>query len=78
MRGKAEFKTMDLNKLPTSDVGCEFLDSPATLRAVIGYAKAVNGRKMTVVRHDNTAEIRNQPRLASTTSHFYITFGGVL
>ncbi len=72
----AQIKLMNLNKLPTSDAKCEFLDSPMTLRAVIQYARAVGGEKLSVVRHDNTADILNKPNLASTTSHFYMTFGG--
>jgi MEMO1 family protein len=70
----AQIKSMNLTKLPTSDEKCEYLDSPMSLRAVIQYARAVEGTKLTVVRHDNTATIMNQPKLSSTTSHFYITF----
>ncbi len=73
----AQIKLMNLNKLPTSDTKCAFLDSPMTLRAIVQYARAVGGEKISVVRHDNTATILNKPNLASTTSHFYITFGGI-
>ncbi len=70
-----QIQTMDVDQLPTSDIECEFLDSPAALRAVIQYAIARGAEQMALIRHDNTADILNKPEVSSTTSHFYITFG---
>lgn len=70
----SQIKSMNLNRLPTSDAKCEFLDSPMSLRTIVQYARAVGGEKLTVVRHDNSATIADKPDMKSTTSHFYITF----
>lgn len=72
-----QIQTMDVGALPTSDVKCEFLDSPMALRVIVQYALAVGAGKPVVVRHDNTTDIFDKPDLASTTSHYYITWGGV-
>ncbi|KKW25643.1 MAG: hypothetical protein VE99_C0001G0280 [candidate division Kazan bacterium GW2011_GWC1_52_13] len=69
-----QIQTMDVNQLPTSDIECEFLDSPAALRAVVAYAHSRELNRLTLVRRDNTADIRGEPNLVSTTGHLYITF----